>query len=42
MAKAAEHWSHHAQAFWPLLAVLGWMRGVVVFPEIGAWRCPKL
>lgn len=37
-----EHWAGNRYTWWQLLAVCGWFRGTVEFPEIGAWRCPRL
>jgi hypothetical protein len=37
-----QHWAGNRYTWWRLLAVVGWMRGVVEFPEIGAYRCPNL
>jgi hypothetical protein len=34
----AQHWAGNRYLWWQLIAVLGWMRGVVDFPEVG--RCP--
>lgn len=36
------YWSGNRYAFWQLLSTLGWIRGVVVFPELGEYRCPQL
>lgn len=41
-APPVEHWAGNRYLWWQLLAVCGWFRGVVEFPEIGAWRCPRL
>lgn len=36
------HWAGNRYTWWQTLAVLGWMRGVVEFPELEAYRCPAL
>ena len=36
------HWSGNRYTFWQLLSTLGWIRGVVAFPELGEYRCPRL
>lgn len=36
------HWAGNRYTWWHLLAVCGWFRGVVEFPEIGGWQCPRL
>ena len=41
-APQGTHWAGNRYTWWQLLAVVGWMRGLVEFPEIGAWRCPSL
>lgn len=41
-APQVQHWAGDRYTWWQLLAVVGWMRGLVEFPEIGAWRCPNL
>lgn len=37
-----EHWAGDRNGWRQTLSVYAWMRGVVEFPEIGAWQCPRL
>jgi len=37
-----QHWAGNRYTWWQTLAVLGWMRGVVEFEGLEAYRCPSL
>jgi hypothetical protein len=37
-----QHWAGNRYTWWQLLAVIGWMRDVVAFPDLEEYRCPSL